>query len=153
MLNLLKNDSNSSNTLEQKYIENDINTLMDYFKKCQNLESKREARKKLLLYKLKELALNSNSKEIKRVQKILEESEDYKTAKKILIYLNNLRVFNSIDSLIDVRICKALLYEMLDIDIGATNEYKEIIKLKNSKEIFQLYHEFIERTISMNSVK
>ena len=153
MLNLLKTDSNNSNTLEQKYIKNDIDTLMDYFKKCQNLDSKREARKKLLLYKLKELALNTKSSEIKRVQKILENNEDYKTAKKILIYLNNLRVFNSIETLIDVRIFKAFLYEMLDIDIGATNEYKELIKLKNSKEIFELYHQFIERTINMNSIK
>jgi len=153
MLNLLKTDSNNSNTLEQKYIKNDIDTLMDYFKKCQNLDSKREARKKLLLYKLKELALNTKSSEIKRVQKILENNENYKTAKKILIYLNNLRVFNSIETLIDVRIFKAFLYEMLDIDIGATNEYKELIKLKNSKEIFELYHQFIERTINMNSIK
>jgi hypothetical protein len=153
MLNILKNDNNHTKTLEQKYIQNDIDTLMDYFKKCKNLDSKKEARKKLLLYKLKELSLNSKNKEIHKVQQILESNESYEAIKKILIYLNNLRVFSSIDSLIDIKIYKALLYEMLDIDIGATNEYKEIIKLKNSKEIFELYHQFIERTINMNSIK
>ena len=153
MLNILKNDTSNTRALEQKYIQNDIDTLMDYFKKCKNLDSKKEARKKLLLYKLKELSLSTKNKDIKKVQKFLDENESYEVAKKILIYLNNLRIFNSVESLIDVKIYKALLYEMLDIDIGATNEYKEVIKLNDSKEIFKLYHEFIERTINMNSIK
>ena len=156
MLNILKSSDNNSSALEQKYIKNDIDTLTQYFKKSKSLESKKEARKKLLLYKLKELALKTKNEDIKRVQEILESQSEYQiyeVAKKILIYLNKIRVFKSVDSLIDVRIYKALLYELLDIDIGASTEYKEIIKLKNSKELFKLYHEFIERSMIINNSK
>jgi hypothetical protein len=153
MLNLLKNENVNNNTLEKRYIQNDIDTLIECFKKCKNYESKKEARKKLLLYKLKELSLKTKNSDILKVQKIVDKNCDEETLKKILIYLNRLRVFNSIDSLIDVKIYKALLYELLDIDIGATTEYKEAIKLKDSKEIFEQYHDFIERTINMNSSK
>ena len=146
MLNILKNGKK-----EEKYIKNDINTLMNYFIKSKSLESKKEARKKLLLYKLKELALKSKSSDIKKVQYILDRKKDETTLKESLIYLNDLRDIKN-SNLIDIKIYKAYLYEILNIEIGATQEYKELIELKKSKEIFNLYHDFIVRTIIMNSI-
>ena len=140
---------NSDNKAAYEHIKNDIDTLKDYYKNASTLESKRLIRDKLLFYKLKEISIKTRNADIKKVQPLLVEEES-SIAKKVLIYLNSVNIYNSKESLVDMYIYRAILYEILDINIGASNEYKELLKLNPSKEIFNIYKIFIERSRELN---
>jgi len=142
----------SINKVAYEHIKSDIDTLEEYYKNAKTLKLKRQIRDKLLFFKLKEIALTTTNKDIKKVHSLIIE-DDLNIIKKALIYLNSVNIFNSIDSLIDMYIYRAYLYEILDIQIGASNEYKEALKLKNSKEIFNTYKAFIERSRDLNNFK
>jgi tetratricopeptide (TPR) repeat protein len=139
----------TQNKVAYEHIKNDIDTLKDYYKNASTLESKKVIRDKLLFYKLKEISINSTNEDISKVQPLLVE-EECSIVKKVLIYLNSINTYSSKEALVDMYIYRAILYEILNINIGASNEYKKLLKLNPSKYVFSAYKAFTERSRELN---
>jgi len=115
-----------------------------------NLKEKKEFHHKLELYKriiylkLKLQSLNSANRYIKRAMDIMQDEVE-ESAYEALDYLN--RVPSNLDreNQVEVKLFKALIYELLEDFEAAANEYKESLKIDKSTKTLIEYKEYVER--------
>jgi len=151
VLNKIKGAKMLSNKEIINYIERDIKTLSEHYKKCQNRSAKEPIREKLIFTKLKKLSIESNCKYLKEAYTLLKSEDLFKAE-------DALNLLNSIDRKILKRdrvnyiLFKALLNELLIKYMDATLEYKKALKISFNKETVDMYREFLQRTKCDNQI-
>ena len=115
-----------------------------------NLKEKKELHHKLELYKrilylkLKLQALDSGNRYIKRAMDIMQDEVE-ESAYEALDYLNRVPSNLERENQVEVKLFKALIYELLEDFEAAASEYKESLKIDKSTKTLIEYKEYVER--------
>jgi len=132
-----------------EYINSDIETLKNYYYRCNN-SSKEQIREKWLFTELKKISIESDCLYIKNAYNFVKNEELYKV-EEALEYLNSIESKIKPKQKLYTTLFKAVLYELLLKYVDASIEYKKALKLNFEPDIIKLYEAFIKRTKKIKS--
>lgn len=113
-------------------------------KEKKELHHKLELYKKILYLKLRLQSLDSGNRYIKRAMDIMQDEVE-ESAYEALDYLNRVPSNLEREEQVEVKLFKALIYEILEDFEAAAMEYKESLKIDKSTKALVEYKEYVER--------
>ena len=147
-----KREDESSNLqlTPSEVLELEIKTQEENLIQKKDIESKKEVAKLITYLRLKQKALSTTNKYIKRAQDILRDEVD-DSAYEALDYLKRVPDTLSKKELNEIYIYKAYIYELLGELEDASTSFKEAIKYDKTPNTLTEYKKFVERSRNMLS--
>ena len=144
------NKNNNLQLTPSEVLELEIKTQEVNLIQKENIESKRKIAKLITYLRLKQKALSTTNKYIKRVQDILRDEVD-DSAYEALDYLKRVPDTLTHKEINEIYIYKAYIYELLEEFEDASTSFKEAIKYDKTPNTLTEYKKFVERSRNMLS--